>query len=137
MADPDDAYDQGDDPDLDELLLHADREELESYLPLARRLLEAAGDEDLDDVPLGEALVQGLYVLTGGSYDVGGRDDPLAWVGLGFVVAPERMRTVVRFWRRAAELDDREIEGRVRAVREKTSRDRCRDREDERPRSSG
>jgi len=43
--------DPPEDPDLAELILHADRDELDGYLPTARRFLEAAGDDDWDELP--------------------------------------------------------------------------------------
>ena len=125
------------DPDLVGLLRHADAAELRGFLPLAGRLLEAAGD-DPDGLPPGERLVQALYVLVAASCDVAGRDDPLAWAGLGFLVKPEDMRIVVRFWRRAAALGEEEIERRVQAVRARAARERKKHegdrRDEERPR---
>jgi len=107
------------DPDLVDLLIHADRAELDSYLPTARRFLEAAGDEDWEDVPIGLAIVESIYVITGAAHTVGGKNDRMFWAGLGFVLAPENMRTVVRFWRKVAELDHAVLDRMLSAARDR------------------
>lgn len=118
-GDPPEPEWQDPDPDLPVLLSHADPGELDRLLPLARRFLEADGDPDWGTLPPGRTLIEGVYVLGGASYAVGGRGDGVFVSAMGFVLVPERLDRIVRTWRLAAGLGEEEIERRLRAVRKR------------------
>lgn len=105
---PDDPEDLSEDPDLDPedpdlnpLLEHATRTELDAFLPLAMRFLEADGDQDRDDYPPGEAIIEGVLVAAAAGYLVGGSGDKVFSAGMSFVLS-DRHRHVVKAWRLVA-----------------------------------
>jgi len=61
-------------------------------------------------------------VIASAAYSVGGRRAPLFWSGMGFILASEKIGTVVKFWRKVAVVDAPEIGRMLAAVRERRGR---------------
>lgn len=94
-----------DDPYLAALQEIAGPGELGRLVPVARRLLEAAGVAG-GDLPDGEALIDGLYPLAAAAYIVRGRDDPVFRAAMGFILDPDALGSVIDAWRLALGLGD-------------------------------
>lgn len=142
MANPDqsndtDSLDNSSDPDLDAILAHASRDEVDAFLALARRLLEADDDPDRGHYPPGELLVQGVLAAATAAHVVGGDSHPVFTSSMGFVLS-DRHSFAARAWRLLLAMPEREMEELLDAARRRAAERREREiDEGERGRSGG